>query len=235
MNQHPTFARQYDRRRAVPSHWRAIRGDRAFVAGSGFGLMRVDISNPALPTYLGFTNASGKYAYGVAIAGDYAYVGTGQSGLQVVDLTSPTPGHCRLRPRPPAPRMIAVSGNYVYATANDSIQIFDISVPAAPVALGGFATGGYVRNLLIDGQTMYVVEIGGHLRIVDLSAPEDPQVQGSLDTAGDSYDVAVAGLAWCRRRRWHWAAISNPFQPVSVRTVGSMCNPGVSSPVTCYT
>ena len=61
----------------------AVSGGYAYVADGNGGLVVVDVSDPANPTYAGGYDTSG-YAYGVAVAGGYAYVADYNGGLVVV-------------------------------------------------------------------------------------------------------------------------------------------------------
>jgi hypothetical protein len=57
----------------------AVAGGYAYVADSSGGLVVVDVSDPANPTYAGGYDTSGS-AFGVAVAGGYAYVTDGTTG-----------------------------------------------------------------------------------------------------------------------------------------------------------
>ena len=70
----------------------AVAGSYAYVADGGLGLQVIDVSNPALPTIVGFAMTQGG-AVGVAVAGSYAYVAVdgGGIGLEVFDVSNVWP------------------------------------------------------------------------------------------------------------------------------------------------
>ena len=61
----------------------AVAGNFAYVADGGDGLRIIDVSNPAIPTEVGFYDTPGSAA-GVAVAGNYAYVADGGGGLVIL-------------------------------------------------------------------------------------------------------------------------------------------------------
>jgi len=54
----------------------------AYVADSDYGLLIVDVSNPAAPTLKGSYDTAGS-SEGVAVEGNYAYVADGFNGLEI--------------------------------------------------------------------------------------------------------------------------------------------------------
>ena len=70
----------------------ALAGNYAYVAVGGNGLVIVDVTNPAAPTFKGSYNTTGG-STGVAVEGNYAYVADGDNGLVIVDVTNPAAAH----------------------------------------------------------------------------------------------------------------------------------------------
>src|SRR3989304_1576552 len=69
-------------------------------------------------------------------------------------------------------QQIFVSGNYAYTTVNsDILQIFDISNPSAPIALGSYdaLAPGMALDVAVSGNYAYVADNAGGLRVVDVS------------------------------------------------------------------
>jgi len=64
-----------------------IVGSHAFCA-MPYGLLILDVSNPATPSVLSSLYMPG-YAFGLAVEGDYAYVAEGGSGLVIVNVANP--------------------------------------------------------------------------------------------------------------------------------------------------
>ncbi|MBC7116446.1 MAG: hypothetical protein H5T93_05375, partial [Pseudothermotoga sp.] len=63
-------------------------GDYAYVADDRYGLVIVDISDPANPQQVGRLDTGG-WAEDVVISGDYAYVANWGNGLVIVDISNP--------------------------------------------------------------------------------------------------------------------------------------------------
>ena len=61
----------------------AAAGKYAYVADGYSGLHIANVSNPAVPTEVGFYDTPG-YAYGVAVADNYAYVAEEGCGLVIL-------------------------------------------------------------------------------------------------------------------------------------------------------
>ena len=80
--------------------------------------------------------------YGVAISGTCAYVADCDSGLQVIDISTPSSPHligsCDT---PDYAYGVAISGTCAYVADDDSgLQVIDISTPSSPHLIGSCDT-----------------------------------------------------------------------------------------------
>jgi hypothetical protein len=129
----------------------AVQGNRAYLA-TGFGLVILDISNPARPMPLGQTLLNGT-AEDVAVLDNLAYVAAGEAGLRIIDVSNPVqPLERGSFDTPGFAFGVAVSGNVVYvADASAGLRLIDVSNPAQPVERGLFDTPGVAFNVAVVG------------------------------------------------------------------------------------
>jgi hypothetical protein len=99
---------------------------------------------------------------------------------------------------------VAVAGNYAYV-ANyylDTLQVVDVSTPAAPVLIGSVSTSGGPGSTAVAGRYAYVANFAGSLQVFDLGRAYLQQLEagtietGSLQTrdtvtVGNNLDVPV--------------------------------------------
>lgn len=135
-----------------------VKGNFAYVVGTGDVLQILDITLPGLPVHKGsLANGDGGASIvrpqSIVVAGDYAYItSSGANALEIVDVSDPSrPEHKGViydgggsAPYLKSPYGIHVEGNYAYvASANsNALEIVDISNPALPVHKGSLNDGG---------------------------------------------------------------------------------------------
>jgi uncharacterized protein YijF (DUF1287 family) len=135
-------------------------------------------------------------AQGVAIAGGYAYIADGDSGLRVVDVSTPShPTEVGFYDTPGSARDVAIAGNYAYvADDNSGLRVIDVSTPANPVEIGSYKGAWFVMGVKVVGNYAYIVEnYNNGLRILDVSTPANPTTVGFYDEGRFPEDVAIAG------------------------------------------
>lgn len=174
----------------------AVFGNRALVVDHMEGLVEVDLTNPSKPTSPGSFFLDG-YARDVVTSGSLAFAVDSPTGLYIFDLAKAGP----LEPiaslqtgtalrtvdvfSSEGPRMVAAVGG-------GSIQLYDVSNPAAPVRLPPYRTRGNAQRLALKGRLAYVADGTAGVTVVDLSTPTAPAVVGSYKTATAARDVAAA-------------------------------------------
>lgn len=177
----------------------AVFGTKAAVADHMSGVDFIDTSNAAAPTLLGSFYVEG-YARDVAAAGSMAYAVDAPTGLYVFDMSKPgplepvhaqqsatAPGSIVVSEDPAGPRIAVLIGG-------GSLQVYDLTQPAAPVRAGTFRTpGGRPVRAALSGSRAYVADVREGLHVVDLSAPATPRLVGTYKTPHPARDVAVAG------------------------------------------
>lgn len=138
-----------------------LSGTYAYVGARGYGLLVIDISDPAHPTLAGsldiFTNQRD-----VGISGNLVYVSDAfgeRRGIHILDISNP------ISPTPVGfydtgsanPYSFAVLGHYLYVPAGDALRIVDVSDPALPVELARYeGLCGYLNSVFVDWPYAYV-------------------------------------------------------------------------------
>ncbi len=183
----------------------ATLGRFAYAAEQQGQLLVIDLADPSSPVLAG----GAALPYGVrdiAAAGMLVYAVGYQSSsypsanwLAIYDVSNPVEPSCiayvELEPRAVA-RAVSVSGSYAYVgTANEGLEIFDVSHPASPTLAGRDRVTTRIRDLAVFGNHAYVVTDYAGLRILDLSDRTAPTLAGSFQSAEFSFprDLAVSG------------------------------------------
>ncbi|WP_149194365.1 pre-peptidase C-terminal domain-containing protein [Luteimonas suaedae] len=206
----------------------AMSGDTAWLAAWGFGLIGVDLSDPAAPTELG--RIEFPFASVLDVAGDHAYVAKWTNGgvFGVVDVSDPTaPSLVWQGALASQPYALRVDGQHAYlaegsqpGTENGGLRIYSLDDPASPVQVGHLDDGcGSAFDLAIDSEVslLYLACRGG-VQVIDIAEPQAPAVIGRYD-AGD--EESYTRVAQRHDRAWfgnnaglHELDVSDPTAPV---------------------
>jgi hypothetical protein len=170
----------------------------------------------------------------VAVSGDYAYVVTsGYGDLHVVDVHDPTrPTQVGLGPLQGGGEGLAVRWPYVYVLGGpgEMLVIFNVTAPTAPVRVKALSLTQYGRWAKLGDSHLYVVSWLGHLGILDISDPLDPQERSWLSLGAENLSVAepyvyVTGSVLS----WPGVHIVNVGDPVHPTVMGSWSYPYTGS------
>jgi len=164
---------------AKPLHI-SVSGNYAYVCVENTGINIVDISNPDTPSLVPFTDPIGTYNVFSAVArGSYLYLANGSQGFQVLNVSSPSaPTVERSYGAHNQVEGVAVAGQYSFTSDGTwGLQIYDISSQRNPEEITTGITGD-VKYLSIAGAYAYINK-NYDLYSVDISNPENPQIQSS--------------------------------------------------------
>jgi len=145
-------------------------------------LIILDISDPEAPVFKGEAHIDAADTgdggtKGVLVHEDIAYVvfihedfPSNSTGLAIVDVSDPgNPTEVRtLHAGPGKPTHIWIEGNYLYVADIDVI-IFDISDPYDPMYVGRYTSSVGAWDVVVEGDTMYVSDRMGGLRIAEIN------------------------------------------------------------------
>ena len=196
----------------------AISGTTAAVANRISGLELIDVSNPQAPVSRGAYYVEG-YAVDVDAAGSFAYVVDGVGGLSIVDLSKS--GDVTAESAQPTTENAAAVAVTTLRSSNRAnislaavvgteslLELFDVSTPSAPTALGNYrdparkptrespgraGAGGLVR-VRVQGSLAFFTDAYPPylLRVIDLSDPEKPTPITAYEAPGFIRDLAVS-------------------------------------------
>lgn len=191
----------------------AVAEGRAVVADHMAGVDVIDITDVDAPVEVGSIYTDG-YARDVAMFGRHAYAVDHPAGFYVLDMAAEDPldpvGSLQSASAPrnveildAAPRIAVLVGGIpsdpLRALRRDAppvdprgtLQLYDVSDPAAPGLITTFRTPGDAQRAEVLGQLAYVADGPAGLSVVDLSMPEMPKLAGSYATRHLARDVAL--------------------------------------------
>ena len=183
----------------------AVFGTTAIVADHMSGVDLVDVSDPTEPVSLGSFYLDG-YSRDVTASGSLAVAVDSPTGFYVFDLSKPAPleavssrqfPNLRYSAGAVAPGSIQISDPtqgppIAVLTGAGSLQIFDLSNPAAPERVATYRTPGRPSRFALKGKLAYVADGPEGLQVVDLSTPSTPSLVGAYKTPDPARDVAIA-------------------------------------------
>lgn len=196
-----------------------VRGNYAYLAGN-FGLMIVDVTNPAAPVLRG-TLSVGDATYEMSFVGDELYL-AGLTGGYRLDVSDPTAPRVLAQTGVANSFSIAVEGSTAFlAERYMGLRVLS-AAQLQPLLL--IPTAGFSNRLHLQGNFLHVVDLGGGVRIWDLSDPAHPALASDTNTPANSQDLALAGnlsfvVNSSNAGSGLWTLdVSNPASPVVLST-----------------
>ena len=170
-----------------------VQGNYAYIHARGI-LVILDVSAPSHPTVIGCAVPQiVSWDGGLYIQGSLAYVADVNSGLRIIDVSSPSsPVEVGFYDTPGYARDVYVQSGLAYV-ADGSLRIIDVSVPSSPSEVGFYNTPGGALGVYVQGSLAYVADYQSGLRIIDVSVPSSPVEVGFYDTPGSAEGVYVQG------------------------------------------
>jgi len=205
----------------------AVQGDYVYVA-VGLRLVVLDVSDPTTLQEIGSTTPFPQFVEGVTVSGTLAYVADGMSGLQIVDVSTPTaPIEIGAYDTPGYAEGVAVAGRYAYvADGHYGLRIVDVSDPTEPAEVAYAYPLNYVFDVVMDGKYAYLAAAGAGLLVVDVSDPAHPVELGAYDTPGYAYGVDVAGDVVYVADGWEHVRVVDVSEPANPAELASCSTPG---------
>jgi len=89
---------------------------------------------------------------------------------------------------------VALKDTLAFCTMFDGVQIVRVSDSSAPDSIGGiYLQEGWVTDIVVQGNYLYVTMWGGAFYIIDVTDPAHPTIAGRYETSASAYGVDVAG------------------------------------------
>ncbi|MEE2732617.1 MAG: hypothetical protein VYA55_17485 [Pseudomonadota bacterium] len=86
---------------------------------------------------------------------------------------------------------LALLPGYLYVVGRDGIEIFDRSNPADFHKVGELPLRYSSSELMVVGDTAYLLESTGNIRIIDVSDPSTPEIIGRIITPSPNYGISA--------------------------------------------
>jgi hypothetical protein len=181
----------------------SVSAGTALVTDTLTGLDFVNVANPAKPTLMGSGFLDG-FSTDVVVQGSWAYAADRPTGFYIFDLSKkgsfdPISSLQTAVPNNNPRTQLEVlpessdGRRIVLLATGGPLQFFDVSNPAAPLALPSFRTPGAAVRVAMKDRRVYVADAQQGLQVVDLTMATAPRIVGSFKTASPARDVAVAG------------------------------------------
>lgn len=89
---------------------------------------------------------------------------------------------------------VAVRDGIAYVAGNAGLQVFDLTDPAQPAAIGLAAfAGADMGAVVLAGDVAYVAHKTSRLEVVDIVDPAAPAVVGTVRVGGSAFDLELEG------------------------------------------
>ena len=179
----------------------AVAGHYAYVTSDEYGLVIVDISNPANPVPCGSCSGTEGSPSVVAVSGNYAYIGyRNPDALVVINVSNPS-SPSFVRSLTISVNDLAVADNYLYVGVGHCLLIYSLETPSNPIStpIKTFLCNpdGPVLGVAVQGNYAYLASNQYELIVVNISDKNNPVIVNPLSTwciyEGWGYDIAVSG------------------------------------------
>lgn len=189
----------------------------------------VNISNYMSPQKIGSVELDESDIRGIAMKSDYIYLGGNK--LHIINVSNPyIPFQSNCIPITGSIVYdIYIDGDYAYAAIDDKgLDIFNITVPSAPMLVKNFQAPGDSHGVYIQGNYLYIADGNKGLHVINISTPTSPYTVGksggfiSFKSINISGDYAYLGTSS------HGLLIMNITDKTSPKRVGNYQLPYVN-------
>ena len=220
---------------ALPSSsgsWHMVSdGHYAFYTTTDGSFHTVRLEDPTDPEYLGGIDTPG-YSPNLDLCpsvGACAAVADGNGGFHLIDLHDlANPAIVHTEPLL-ACNGLDVVGSTLYAGDWNTLRIYDISNPTAPVETGSSdPIPEEISCVAVAGDHAFVTDYNGRFYVFDVSVPTAPQWIAYLNILQSSgYDLLVEGDYAYLANDWQGMIVIDVSEPADPRAIG--CLPGSST------
>ena len=186
------------------------------IAGMDSSLLVVDISVIAHPQLLDIYRTP-RSTWKVDAEGSIA-VTLDDGGMRIFDISdisSPLPaGYV---PGSDWVEDAAISNQLGFLADEFDLYIFDLNDPSNPQLISTYASPGYISEIQIIGQRIYLADGYSGVVIVDISDPANPTELGRISTSGYISRISTDGTT----------ALASEFDKVHIVDVGNPTNPQI--------
>lgn len=196
----------------------------ALVANYTDGVVAVDVTNPANPTFDTTAFGAGS-VLDIYVDGTKAYLASPLNGMTILDVSDPTRpsrlGGVDIVGLNPACMSVAARDSFAYMHwyQRPQFQSVDVSDPARPQRVAGVDVTNPPEDMVIRDSFVYIAEIN-KLQIVNVARPREPVLVGNCATQGDAYGLCVVDtLAYAANYPFAIIDVKQPSNPSIVGTI----------------
>lgn len=161
-----------------------VVGNLVYIADNSGGLVIVDVSNVTQPKIIG--QYQGLYAHNVEIIGNVAYVTDRSEGLVMLDISNPVNPvliNSYLPENTRAGVVRVVDGLAYLSDYYNGLLLVDISNPLQPELLQRVSMPGYISDIEVAGEYIYVASSTGGVNIFQQSNGNEAPVEIHLSAS----------------------------------------------------
>ncbi len=175
-----------------------IGGTNYALVGRSYDLIVADISDISSPVEIASIDLGGP-AHGMDIVGATAYIALGDSGMAIVDISTPSAPVVKstLMLDGQNARGLEVSGNHAYVAVDFAdVMVVDVSDVTNPQKVGASSFSGRGYSVAVgDGGDVFAAAYNGNQRVLvlDVADPANPTIKASRDMRQYAVDIDVSG------------------------------------------
>ncbi|MCK6623400.1 MAG: T9SS type A sorting domain-containing protein, partial [Calditrichia bacterium] len=170
----------------VPWQKLMVEGSYLYLGASYYGFYVFD-SNPFNPIVLGSVWLN-MWPVDIDAENNYVYVANSDSGLRIIDVSTPASPFIvsTFKPANDRCKRVKVKNSYAYVVYvfSNSLEIIDASNPSSPSLAGQVNITNPASAIFIQDHYLYVAENGVGIKIFDITDPLNVQLTGLFATSG---------------------------------------------------
>ncbi len=168
-----------------------VAGTMAYVASDPFGVVVVDVTNPAAPYVIGSQHPAGP-ASQIAVSGGVAVAVGTPRGTDIVDVRDPV--YPRVATSISGNAVdVATSGNFAYLASGGDLKVVDITNPYSAYVTSTVITPGSAYGVAVSGNRAVIADATKGVSVVDITNPYAPCLLGNVQLTGTAWKAAVSG------------------------------------------
>ncbi len=195
-----------------------VVGDTVYLAVESAGIAIVDITDPTMPVEISTLDLDpGQLVQRIAVGDGTVFVGLRGAGWSAIDVSDPTMPNVIFHEPNIAGQDLAFADGTLYVADVNGVQVFDVSDPAAPVALTDVGLPGSTQSVVVAGDFAYATGIAAGLSVLDISDPAATNEVTTLDFDGRGYLAISGDRAFLSASDGvHIVDITDPTQPAEL-------------------
>jgi len=158
-----------------------VLGSLVYIADGESGLVVIDIADPLTPTLVSSFDTAGV-TQDLQVDFNYAYLANGSTGIEIVDISEPSKltSVATLQGLGTV-RGIDIEGDRSVVVADNSLIVLDVTDKQSPMRIGSVNIS-QAKDVVIDGDYAHVAAYSSGYRVVNISNPASPFIEGGQAT-----------------------------------------------------